>query len=238
MCESLTSKKVALPSAGNTQQDLFDYRVIAHEVTATVLCDCHALKARGMMMTTESPVKIRKTYAQEWPAYNQAQTNEKARLQTLLFELCAGIQEPMQTFGRPRLSFAEMIFAAVFKVYSTVSGRRFISDLREAQKRGYISKTPHFNSISNYLELESMTPYLKQLIAESSLPLKSIESDFAVDSSGFATGQFSRWFDAKYGEPKQQHQWLKVHLLRIICARNFYCQKGSMRCQRGGRLCE
>lgn len=212
MCESLTSKKVALPSADNTQQDLFDYRVIAHEVTATVLCDCHALKARGMMMI-ESPVKVRKTYPQEWPAYNQAQTNEKARLQTLLFELCSGIEEPMQTFGRPRLPFAEMIFAAVFKVYSTISGRRFISDLREAQKRGYITKTPHFNSIYNYLELECMTPYLKQLIAESSLPLKSIESDFAVDSSGFATGQFSRWFDAKYGEEKQQHDWLKVHLM-------------------------
>src|SRR5919112_1757994 len=58
-----------------------------------------------------------------------------------------------------------------------------------------------------------MTDYLKQLIIESSLPLKSIESDFAVDSSGFATGQFSRWFDAKYGEEKQQHSWVKVHLM-------------------------
>lgn len=97
----------------------------------------------------ESPVKVRKTYPQQWPSYNQAQTNEKARLQTLLYELCSGIQEPMQTFGRPRLPFTEMIFAAVFKVYSAVSGRRFISDLREAQKRGYLSKTPHFNLISN-----------------------------------------------------------------------------------------
>jgi hypothetical protein len=41
-----------------------------------------------------------------------------------------------------------------------------------------------------------MTAYLKQLIVQSSLPLKSVECDFAADSSGFATGQFSRWFDA------------------------------------------
>lgn len=157
--------------------------------------------------------KVRKTYPQQWPSYNQAQTNEKSRLQTLLYELCSGIEEPLQTFGRPRLPFADMIFASAFKVYSTVSGRRFISDLKEAQMRGYISKTPHFNSISNYLELESMTPFLKQLISESSLPLKAIESDFAADSSGFATGQFSRWFDAKYGEEKQQHDWLKVHVM-------------------------
>lgn len=166
-----------------------------------------------MMTTIESPAKVRKTYPQQWPAYNQAQTNEKARFLELLYELCKGIDEPVQTFGRPRLSFAEMIFAAAFKTYSTVSSRRFISDLREAQGRGYVTKTPHFNSISNYLELESMTPYLKQLISESSLPLKAVECDFAADSSGFATGQFSRWFDAKYGEEEQQRDWIKVHVM-------------------------
>jgi hypothetical protein len=58
-----------------------------------------------------------------------------------------------------------------------------------------------------------MTLFLKQLISESSLPLKAIESDFAADSSGFATGQFSRWFDAKYGETMKQHDWIKVHLM-------------------------
>jgi hypothetical protein len=61
--------------------------------------------------------------------------------------------------------------------------------------------------------MELLTPYLKELIIESSLPLKGVESDFAVDSSGFATGQFSRWFDAKYGEEKQKHDWVKVHIM-------------------------
>ena len=165
------------------------------------------------MTTIESSAKVRKTYPQQWPAYNQAQTNEKACFLELLYELCKEIDEPIQTFGRPRLSFAEMIFAAAFKTYSTVSSRRFISDLIDAEQRGYITKTPHFNSISNYLELESMTPYLKQLISESSLPLKSVECDFAADSSGFATGQFSRWFDAKYGKEEQQRDWIEVHVM-------------------------
>jgi transposase len=213
MCESLKAKKAVLPSAGNTQQDLFDHRVLVHEVTATELCIYHAPKARCMMTTIETPEKLRKTYPQEWHEYNLAQTNEKARFLELLFELCKGVEEPMQTFGRPRLSFADMIFAAAFKVYSTVSSRRFTTDLREAMQKGFISKTPHFNSVSNYLEMESLTPYLKRLIIESSLPLKSIESDFAVDSSGFSTGQFLRWFDAKYGAGMKQHDWLKVHLM-------------------------
>jgi transposase len=108
-----------------------------------------------------------------------------------------------------------MIFAATFKVYSTMSQRRFMSDLRDAQSKGYISKTPHFNSISNYLESEVLTPYLKMLIEESALPLKAIESDFAVDSSGFSTCRFYQWVDAKYTNPKlmTKREWVKVHLM-------------------------
>jgi transposase len=208
---SFHNKKDGLAKCSTTQLDLFDHSVFDHTEVARLLCIRHAPKARCMMATEEK--KIRKTYPQEWSAYNQAQANEKARLQELLFELCKGIEEPTQTFGRPRLPFAEMLFCTALKVYSTFSSRRFISDLHTARERGYISKVPHFNSVSNYLEMESMTLYLKQLIVESSLPLKSVEADFAVDSSGFATGQFSRWFDAKYGEEKQQHDWIKAHLM-------------------------
>ncbi len=157
----------------------------------------------------------RKTYSQVWPAYNQAQTNEKARFQELLFELCQNIEDlPRKAgAGRNRLPLKDMIFCAVFKIYSTVSGRRFISNLREAQRREFIGKTPHFNSIFNYLELEEMTDCLKQLIVESSLPLKSVETEFAVDSSGFSTGQFVRWFDVKYGNTEDWHDWIKLHLM-------------------------
>src|SRR5258708_744706 len=48
---------------------------------------------------------------------------------------------------------------------------------------------------------------------QSSLPLKSVEVDFAVDSSGFTTSRFTRWFDVKYGKPRAEHHWVKVHLM-------------------------
>ena len=121
----------------------------------------------------------------------------------------------MQTMGRPRASVADIIFAACLKVYGGMSGRRNQSDLREAIQRGYVSKPLHYNTISKYLEREDLTPYLKRLIIESSLPLKAVESDFAVDSSGFSTVQFKRWFDAKYGTAQtiDKRQWVKVHLM-------------------------
>jgi transposase len=158
---------------------------------------------------------VQKTYPQDWPAYNAAQTHEKDRFLDLLRDLCSGVTElnsgPRN--GRPRLPIQDAIFAACFKVYSTVSGRRFMSDLRSAHERGYISKVPHFNSIFNYLENPTLTPILREMIAESSAPLKAIETDFAADSSGFTTSRFIRWFDHKYGAVRQQHEWVKVHLM-------------------------
>jgi transposase len=167
----------------------------------------------GETVVTESFKVTRKTYSQDWPAYNTAQTHEKSELQALLYELCRSIPEPDQYRGRPRLSLADIIFASTFKVYSTVSGRRFMTDLREAKGRGYLSKVPHYNSVFRYLEAEALTPYLYDLITTSSLPLKSIESAFAVDSSGFSTGQFMRWLDVKYGKEEDRRMWLKVHLM-------------------------
>src|ERR1044071_8718248 len=168
--------------------------------------------ADGVTITTETVKVTRKTYAQNWPAYNAAQTEEKSRLQALLYELCKNLPEPEQHRGRPRLSLADIIFASTFKIYSTVSGRRFQSDLQEAKRRGFLSKMPSYNSVFRYLEAEALTPYLYELINLSAQPLKTVEEDFAVDSSGFSTGQFKRWLDVKYGKEEDRRMWLKLHL--------------------------
>ena len=103
--------------------------------------------ADGATITTETVKITRKTYPQDWKAYNTAQTQEKSQLQALLYELCKNLPEPEQRRGRPRLSLADIIFASTFKIYSTVSGRRFQSDLQEAKRRGYLSKMPSYIGI-------------------------------------------------------------------------------------------
>lgn len=82
----------------------------------------------------------RKTYSQDWTAYNKAQITEKSEFQYLLAELCKGIGEPSQTIGRPRLPLEGMIFSCVFKVYSTFLLRRFNTDLSEARVKGLSQK--------------------------------------------------------------------------------------------------
>jgi transposase len=155
----------------------------------------------------------RTTYKQDWPAYNQAQTNEKSQFQVLLRDLCSGIENPPHTKGRRPLPLSDAVFAVTFKIYSTVSGRRFIGDLTDAHAKGYISELPHYNSIFNYLENPLLNPILTNLIVQSSLPLKSVEEDFAVDSTGFTTARFVPWYDHKYGVTRQEHDWVKVHLM-------------------------
>jgi len=183
-------------------------------------------KADGSTKTTvtETVTVKRKTYPQQWPAYNMAQTKEKAIFLYLLHKLAQGVGSPAQYGrGQRRLPLEDMIFAMTYKVYSTVSGRRFMTDLRDAHAKGYVENLPCYNSIFNYFESEMLTPYLQMLIEESALPLASIEEDFAVDSSGLSTGVFQRWSEAKWGKvrtefgekvPNQvnRRDWLKIHI--------------------------
>lgn len=169
-------------------------------------------------ITVTRTVAERRTYRQDWPAYNAAQVNEKAKFQVLLHDLCGGIEEPARPPKRGMQPFklADVIFAVTFKIFSTVSGRRFSCDLADAFERGYLSRLPHYNTVFTYLENPAITPILRALIARSSLPLKSVEVDFAVDSSGFTSSRFIRWFDQKYGVVKKEHDWVKCHVMTGI----------------------
>lgn len=153
------------------------------------------------------------TYKQNWPAYNAAQYVEKDRLQDLLFDLCREVEEPeRRSAGRPAHSLRDAVFAMVYKVYSTFSCRRFVSDLRLAHERGYLEKEIPGIMCCRFMERAAFTPILKRLIVASSLPLRTVETNFAVDSSGFTTCRFHRWYDHKYGVYRNRHDWVKVHI--------------------------
>lgn len=154
------------------------------------------------------------TYRQDWPVYNWVQTHEQERFPELLSDLCEGIVQPKQAgAGRRNHPLADILLAAGCKVYSTVSGRRAMTDLRELQDRGLLVKAPSYNSIFDYLENPVLTPILKTLIEESASPLRAIETDFAIDSSGFATTTYDRWFDHKWGKERSQAKYVKAHLM-------------------------
>ena len=109
---------------------------------------------------------------------------------------------------------SDMVFRAAFKVYSTVSVRRFMSDQDEAFNKGYLPRLPRHSALFKYLEMPALTSAINGLIVASSLPLKAVETDFAVDSSGFGLPGRVGWRETKYGSAFGGRQdWMKVHLM-------------------------
>jgi predicted nucleic acid-binding Zn finger protein len=98
--------------------------------------------------TVTESVKV--TYSQSWSVYNQAQTHEHERFLPLLRELCDGIEQPVQAFGRPRLPLSDVVFALGVKTYSTLSGRRADSFVREAAADGLMDSAPSYNTAFRY----------------------------------------------------------------------------------------
>jgi transposase len=158
-------------------------------------------------------VPKKKTYAQNWPAYNLAQTTEKRRLQVLLADLCGGFPEPPHDKrGRKPISLSDRLFTVCFKVYCGMSIRRGHCDMLDAHERGYLSRPLHYSKVSALFTDPELTVPLRELVLRSALPLAVVETDFAVDSSGFSTSKFVRWFDEKYGVERSGHDWVKVHI--------------------------
>ncbi len=170
----------------------------------------------GADSTEPAPKPQRKTYAQDWPNYNRAQNREKNHVADLLADLCRGIPEPAPKGGakggRPAVPLASQAFAATYKVYCGMSSRRFVCDLQAAHERGCIPAAISHNSVIKAMDNPALTPILTDLIRVSALPLRAVETKFAVDSSGFCTSRFRRYYDVKYGVTREKAEWVKVHI--------------------------
>jgi transposase len=183
-----------------------------HIHAAQLMAEREGLKPPAPIVVDEMPK--RKSYKQNWPIYNLAQETEKDRFQELLFDLCQGIEEPPRhKKGGKRIWMKDMVFASAFKVYSTFSGRRFMSDLRDSHKRGLLGYLMNPMTIMDITDNAGITPFLYQLIERSAWPLRAIETTFAPDSTGFSTSRFVRWFDEKYGKDRTGRAWVKAHVM-------------------------
>ena len=166
----------------------------------------------GKVVATSKKPK-RKTYPQDWPAYNAAQTHEKEIFLYLLREICDTIPQPLYKRGRPRLPVSDILFSIAVKVFSTMSTRRVMSDVRDARAKALLDCIPSPASIFRYMEDPSLKPHLESMIMRTAAPLRTVEVDFSADASGFSSSVFSRWFDAKWGKERKAHEWVKTHIM-------------------------
>jgi transposase len=174
-----------------------------------VLPDGTVIETKSMTLTEQ------KTYKQDWPAYNVAQATEKRRVRVLLHDLCSNLPErerPQNLPGPKPHCVSDMVFAMAYKVYCGLSCRRFSTDLLEAHERGLITRPIPGAKVTAFFEDPYFTPLLKEMIGYSARPLRGVETAFAIDSSGFGSSRYERWYDQKYGVTRQKCLWVKTHI--------------------------
>ncbi len=152
-------------------------------------------------------------YRQSWASYTAAQVAEGRLFPTLLRELCNTVPQPPQAMGRPRLPLGDMLYACCMKVYSTVSTRRAMSSIADGVEGGLLEAAPSHSAVIRYLENPELRPIIRALLQQSALPLRSIEDNFAVDSTGFSALAYERYFDHKWGGRKRMSKWVKLHAM-------------------------
>lgn len=152
------------------------------------------------------------TYPQNWTAYNQAQCNEIELFDELLYHLVSMIETPKQDKpGRPRMELQDKLFCCIMKTYSQLSSRRAKCLYEQALQRQQIKHSPHFNMVSKTLNKKYLNALLQELIRISAQPVASIESNFAIDSSGFRCSTHGEYCKKAHGTVRMQN-WLKVHI--------------------------
>ncbi|MBI4010476.1 MAG: transposase [Candidatus Aenigmarchaeota archaeon] len=179
-------------------------------IWAVELIVTHEIDQDGNVTITKT---IRKTYSQNWKTYNLAQEKEKELFMKLLADITSRIRQPAYTFGKPQNPLSDTIYSMVFKVYSTFSGRRFATDMKEAKEKGFVEKKIPRSSMFDYFNKKELTPLLCDMVTITSLPLRSVEKDFAIDATGFGTSVFQRWYSFKHGKEISSRRWVKCHFV-------------------------
>lgn len=215
--QSATTYIVDLVEASCTCPDYELHRVRCKHQEAVLYQIAWSQTVDEAGVVSETLAVKKKTYPQNWRAYNRAQRNEQADVARLLKSLCASVPEPPRTpgRGRKRKPLADQAFAAIMKVFTTFSARRASTAIRECSERDLLDDM-HYNTVLKFFERSESTAILTNLVELSAAPLAAVETagQFAIDSSGFSTVQYDRWFDQKHGKLRATHPWVKLH---IVC---------------------
>lgn len=160
------------------------------------------------------PKRPRPTYRQNWSPYNASHRAESYEFGPVLQDLVADLEDPSppKVRGRHRLPYSDLVFCAVVRYFERKTLRKAKRTYDLARQAGLISCLPSDNMPSLLLRRPETTPVLTDLIARSAAALTSVETTFAVDSSGFRTTSFGDYCRETHGA-RIQNIWKKLHIV-------------------------
>lgn len=153
-------------------------------------------------------------YGRNWNKYNESSMKEKRMSLQFLTELLDGIdlQEPKKR-GRKSLSVKEKLICLFIQCYNGLSSRRVISDIMTAKEANLISKSVHFNTITNYLKDPVITGILRKLINITTFPVRGLDSVMAVDATGMSCYMYERWSDVRNAGTTKRKMFSKLSVM-------------------------
>ena len=162
-----------------------------------------------------------------WPLYNYAQSKEKLIAMRILHEAvnCLDMPYGYKGNGRPPEELHDILKCMVIKVYNNFSNRRAIPDMHFAKAMGFISKIPHYNTISNYMKKPEIEPYLHELYKLIAMPVVKVEDLFCVDATGFGTFR-KRWVEVRL-QKKEHMDFKKLHMISGVRTNIITCAEVS-----------
>jgi len=156
----------------------------------------------------------RKTYPQDWPAYDAAKTNESVLFKQLLADLLLLAIENDTPSGTGRHGFdtRTKLFSMCIKAYHKADLRKTESILKEATHLRVIGKVPSYRSIDNFFNDHRLNKLLDRLILITALPLALVEKTGAMDSTGMSVHKYDSWQQAKWGTKTERTRcFRKLH---------------------------
>ncbi len=113
---------------------------------------------------------IKKTYSQDWVAYDKAKTQESKLFKLILLELLETYFKHEPTKGK-RTPNKERVMMMALKVYYNIDFRKCQGLIEE-----FVNKKVSYKSLSNFFEDESLSKILDDLILITALPLAAMET--------------------------------------------------------------
>ena len=158
----------------------------------------------------------RRTYAQDWPAYDAAQQAEHLLFDPYLRDLLSTVPTLLHTGrpGRRPFPLPVQLFCAIRKVHFQESSRRARGLLALTNaSHGLLPSVPSYATPSRIFNKATTLPLLTELVTLSALPLAPLEEGgtVGVDSTGFCTTCRGAYCTERYA-PQRTHEWIKAHL--------------------------
>jgi hypothetical protein len=160
--------------------------------------------------------KKRKSYKKDESRYNLIQENEVfifLRFLPLAALFVCKSKTLWKGEGRPPCNLRDILTCLAIQQYFGKSLRRSMGIIRFVTRAADISVViPCFKTLDNYMNNQSIKPYLASVIEITSKPLSELERFFATDSTGETASTASTWFNIRAGKTVEKKDHITVHI--------------------------